>query len=231
MDKIIEHKIADNNESGGLLNYEKDYHQSVYKDNTSDKYYEEKARLAVKKYFQGIPSDAKILDVGCGMGQNIYRMPNAVGYDISEYALDYCRRKGINVVNNLDLIPDGSIDIVFSSHTLEHLENPRDMLGTMKNKLKDSGKLILVLPVENHGHSSFELDINQHLFCWNFRTINNLLLVSGFKIISNQYLRGAGYGKLLSLSKINRKLYDLATQLMAYLFGIKEMKIVASKKI
>jgi hypothetical protein len=85
------------------------------------------------------------------------------------------------------------------------------------------------LPYEKHGKAKFELDLNQHLYMWNFQTINNLLLLSGFEIRSNKYVRGAGYNRLLPLAKINFGLYRRATNALSRIMGIKEMMIEAIK--
>ena len=89
---------------------------------------------------------------------------------------------------------------------------------------------MIVVPHERHGRAKFELDLNQHLYMWNFQNLNNLLLVNGFEIVQNKYLRGAGYNKLLWLEKINFKLYWWATNMLSRLTGIKEILVVARKK-
>ena len=213
-----------------ILDYEKKYHEKIHHNYESDTYFEAKAFVAKYKYFNNIDEKAIILDYGCGFGQNIYHQQNAIGYDVSEYALQFCRIKGLEVTQNLDDIAKQSCDIVFSSHALEHIPAPKTALKDMYNKLKPDGKLILVLPVEKHGKASFELDENQHLYCWNFRTINNLLIANNFQIKENRYIRGAAYQKLLFFYALNKNLYYSLTTLAAYLFGVKEMMIVATKK-
>jgi ubiquinone/menaquinone biosynthesis C-methylase UbiE len=214
--------------------YESDYHETLHKNlNTNEEYYKARAKLALIKYFNNISKDSKILEFGCGLGQNIFLLKNSVGYDISEFALDFCRKKGINATNDLKKIPDNSFDIVFSAHVLEHLENPFHTLKEMHKKLKKDGKLILILPVEHRKKNNKnidQMDISQHLYAWTFKTINNILLKSGFEPIENSYLYGSGYKKLLPISKINFKLYKLSTKMASVLVNSKEMKIVAIKK-
>lgn len=124
-----------------------------------------------------------------------------------------------------------TFDVVFLCHSLEHLEKPFESLKLIRSKLKKEGKIIIILPIEKHKKVDFRLDRNQHLFCWNFRTINNLLIKTGFKIIKNEYFRGAvGYKKLLFLSKISPKVYDFFTNLIRPILGSKQMRIVAVKK-
>jgi len=215
--------------SSSILDYEKKYHTLRHSKHSDDIYYEARARIALDKFFSRIDKQARLLDFGCGMGQNIYYLPNAIGYDISQYGVDFCKSKGIAATNDLNSLEDESFDIVFSAHVLEHHPHPKTMLMDIHRKLKKGKELILVIPYERHKRGQFQLDLNQHLFCWNFQAINNLLLTTGFQIKQNKYLRGAGYNQLLFLKKINYQFYKSATILASYLFGIKEMMIVATK--
>ncbi|HEX2608529.1 MAG TPA: class I SAM-dependent methyltransferase [Flavisolibacter sp.] len=211
------------------VDYEEWYHTERHSTHFNDDYYNARAEIAVKKFFTGVDLNSKILDFGCGLGQNIYKIPNAVGYDISEFGVEFCRRKGINATNHLTDLPNESFDIVFSSHVLEHHPHPKTMLEDIFSKLKKGGKFILVIPHETHGKAQFKFDLNQHLYTWNFQAINNLLLMNGFEILENKYVRGAGYNKLLPLAKTNFGLYRTATNLLSRLTGIKEMMIVTRK--
>lgn len=217
------------NKTTSAVSYEDDYHTKRHAEHANNDYYLARARIALKKFFKDIDIRGCILDYGCGLGQNIYFLPNAFGYDISSYGLDFCRQKGISVTDDLSQYKDESFDYVFSSHVLEHHPYPKQMIEEMRSKLKPGHQLLLVIPYERHGKSGFDLDLNQHLHAWNFRTINNLLLTSGFKIEKNEYIRGAGYNKLLPLSKVNFAAYRFATNFISRLFGIKEMMIVARK--
>lgn len=226
MNAVLEAPVEDTK-----LHYEEDYHAIRHASNFNHKYYEAKAYVAKRKYFDAfVDKGASVLDYGCGMGQNILYVDNAQGYDISEYALDFARSKGIKATNNINSIADNSMDVVFSAHVLEHHTHPYDMIAEIRSKLKPGGKLVLVIPHERHGKADFKLDLNQHLFMWNFQNINNLLMVSGFEIKKNKYMRGAGYNKLLDLYDIDKELYRKATKLAAYASGIKELLIIAEKK-
>ena len=213
-----------------MAEYDKDYHRSKHQYLHNESYYKARARLALTKYFSGVSKNSQVLEFGCGLGQNIFLLSNRAGYDVSEYARKFCKKKGIKTYDDFMKIPDNSFDVVFSCHVLEHLESPLDNLKQLKTKLKKSGKLVLVLPTEKHKKVNFEPDKNQHLYCWNFRTINNLLSRAGFTVTSNKYLRGKAYRKLLFISRISFPLYRFFTTMAAFLGGNKEMKIVAVKK-
>lgn len=212
------------------LDYESWYHTNRHANHFNDDYYNARAKIAVTKFFSGVDPKSRILDFGCGLGQNILYMPNAMGYDISSFGIDFCRKKGINATTDMDAVPDEGFDVVFSAHCLEHHPHPKTMLEDMYRKLKPGGKLLLVIPHERHGKAKFEYDLNQHLYMWNFQTINNLLLTTGYEILENKYVRGAGYFRMLSLAKMNFGLYRFLTNFVSRLFGIKEIMVVARKK-
>jgi SAM-dependent methyltransferase len=211
------------------VDYEEWYHKERHNTHFNEDYYNARAKIALTKFFSGIDKNARLLDFGCGLGQNIYYLPNAMGVDISKFGVDFCKSKGINATNDLDSIPNESFDVLFSSHVLEHHPHPKTMLEDIHSKLKKGSDLILVIPYERHGKGKFELDLNQHLYMWNFQNINNLLLLSGFKIKENKYVRGAGYNRLLPLAKINFGLYKFATNTLSRIMGIKEIMVVATK--
>jgi SAM-dependent methyltransferase len=212
------------------LDYESWYHSTRHSNHFNEDYYNARAKIATTKFFSGVDKNIRLLDFGCGLGQNIYYMPNAMGYDISEFGKEFCKKKGIDVTTDLDSIPNESFDVAFSSHVLEHHPHPKTMLEIMNSKLKKGKKLILVIPHERHGKGKFEYDLNQHLYVWNFQAINNLLITTGFIIKENKYIRGAGYFRLLPLAKINFGLYRFITNMVSRLFGIKEIMVIAEKK-
>jgi len=206
--------------------YQTELHNHLY---SNEQYYKIRAKLALLKYFKNVPKDAKVLEFGCGLGPHIFYLPNAIGYDISKFSLDFCKKKGIKVVTDIKKIKNNSMDVVFSCHVMEHLDNPLETIELLKSKLKKGGKLITILPTEKHKKTQFKIDANQHLFAWTFKTFNNLLIKSGFEIEENKYLRGKAYMKLLPLHKLNFGLYKGMTELTAQLLGSKEMMIVAVK--
>jgi SAM-dependent methyltransferase len=211
-------------------NYEESYHKTRHQNHYDEPYYNARAKVALKKFFGDTDIEQRILDYGCGLGQNILYLPNAMGYDISEHGVAFCKSKGIHATNRIDEIPEEGFDVVFTAHVLEHHPHPKQMIEEMRDKLKPGKQLLLVIPCERHGKAQFTLDLNQHLYCWNFQTINNLLLTCGFEIKANRYLRGAGYYKLLPLSKVSFGLYRIATNIVSRLFGIREIMVVATKR-
>lgn len=208
--------------------YEKEYQELKHNYLIhSQEYYRIRARIAFERYFNN-KDPGKVLDFGCGLGHNIFLLKNAIGYDISKFALDFCNNKGIKTVNNLKKIENNSIDVIISVHVFEHIERPFETLKILREKLRIGGKLILILPKLPHYKASYQIDSNQEIFAWTFRTINNLLIKSGFRVVENKEYFGAGYYKLLPLSRISSRLYEWLTTFIGK-FTDGELKVVAIK--
>ena len=212
-----------------MENYEKEYHLNRHNHLYKDKlYYHTRAKVALRLFFKGIKKSSKVLEYGCGLGQNIFLVKNSVGYDVSEFALDFCRKKGIKVVKDLRLLYE-KFDVVLACEVLEHLENPLGALKEMNVQLKKDGKLILILPIEKDTRPT-TLDVNQHLYSWKFQSITNLLLRAGFYPIKYEVIRGTGFKKFLWAIGISFWLYFFLIKLAARISGSKHMKIIAIKK-
>lgn len=214
--------------------YSKNYHSKRHSELIKDEfYYYSRAKASLRMYFSKILNSSnspKILEFGVGIGQNIALLKNAYGYDISEEALQECRKRNLKVFDSIEKIPNDEFDIVLSRHSLEHVPNPLESLDQIKNKLKKGGILILILPKEKHRRSSFCPDLNQHLFCWNFRSINNLLNLVGFKPEINGYKYVLGFRKILFVHKIfGFSVYLYLAKLIGILFRNGELIIHARK--
>jgi SAM-dependent methyltransferase len=193
----------------------------------SELYYQLKAREAREVLFRNVPHDSSVFEFGVGLGKNIALLERKSGYDISAFARAFAQKRGIRVFGDMGEVPDAEFDVVLSSHVLEHLNDPYENLKLLRSKLRPGGTLILVLPVEHHGLVPFDIDVNQHLYCWNFRTINNLLQRAGYTIKGNRFRYGAAQYKLRLLGRLNFRLYHLQTRLLGWLFDRRDMIIVA----
>ena len=104
-----------------------------------------------------LPSNANILDVGCGNGvisRHLGRFGFRVtGIDVSEKAID--KAKSLNQFSNVkfmrksaeDLIAEGiKYDAIICSEVLEHLSDPDTLLEVLNKSLSRNGKLIITVP-------------------------------------------------------------------------------------
>jgi SAM-dependent methyltransferase len=183
--------------------YESGYHSSHYCHLMgSDELFEALSEIQVRFYFTPEQQQKRIFEYGCGLGQSIARLPRAAGWDVSGEAREACRRRGVPVFDDLDDVPRGEWDIIMCRHVLEHLEQPLDVLKTMRELVVPGGELFLVLPREDHYIPVIAPDINQHLYSWNFQTLNNLLFRAGWRPYLNKNIYMLGWKKFLPVRRL-----------------------------
>jgi dTDP-4-dehydrorhamnose reductase len=108
----------------------------------------------MKKYLGKKPSEAKILDFGCGSGifvEELQRRGYKIfGTDISEEAIKFGELKGIKNLSVQDSHKLGygsnSFDAVLSMDVLEHLEDESWAIKEVERILRPGGKFIIMVP-------------------------------------------------------------------------------------
>ena len=154
-----------------------------------------------------------------------------MGWDISSEARHICRLRGLQVYDKIEDVPERSWNIVFCRHVLEHIEHPIKTLATIRKLVAEDGELFLILPKEQHYYTSMKPDLDRHLYCWNFRTINNLLDRTGFVPYANYYKYALGYRALLPIRRIfGKNIYYYATIVVGILYRNGELVVRARLK-
>jgi SAM-dependent methyltransferase len=103
---------------------------------------------------QGLPADARILDVGCGDGFHLRLLRDfgspgwhLEGIDVSQRAAEAAKRAGLLVhqgtVEDADLAP-GSYDLAFLIATIEHVADPAGVLHAVRRFLRPGGTAVVV---------------------------------------------------------------------------------------
>lgn len=136
------------------------------------------------------PDDA-VLDFGCGGGfllKNL-RCAEKTGIEINPVARDYCNRiNGITCHETLDLVPNESMDVVISSHCLEHTTNPFELVSILFEKLRKGGRIVIVVPSESYRYRWSPIDINKHLYSFSPMNLGNILQGTGFSAIKTEVI-------------------------------------------
>jgi len=149
------------------------------------------SEYAFHMHFRGRPhwrhDWGRVVDFGGRIGERTKLIDNVVVVEIDSVARKWMKEHGRECLESMDTIKDGSIDTLYSSHALEHLENPIDYLRLFARKMKPDGILILAIPYETGGFEGTATDSNGHLYAWNMITINTLLERAGFTVKSNRY--------------------------------------------
>ena len=82
--------------------YHKRRHLHLLKD---EEYFWSRAKASAKLNFGKIPPDARVLEFGCGIGQNIVSVPAAFGFEVSHETIESCKQRNIPVFDNIDIYP------------------------------------------------------------------------------------------------------------------------------
>ncbi|HEV7924140.1 MAG TPA: methyltransferase domain-containing protein [Verrucomicrobiae bacterium] len=214
------------------MHYNSAYYQSHYGRLLDDGgYFNLRAQYWKKAIMaaRNIPEDSLLLDYGCGTGQVSMAFQNTHFYDVAEFSRELIARRGkVVYADNAD-IPVGMFDFVLSSHALEHSPRPHEDLLNFRRFAKPTGQLLLILPVEKDLRKAMEVDGNNHLYCWTFQTICNLLHATEWKPLVQTYVYDSfGLGFLSKLLPPQQAV-SLAWTFGRLKKGFKSMMIVAAK--
>jgi hypothetical protein len=103
------------------------------------------------------PTELSILDFGSSWGYQSYQFKK-IGYLTSSFEISLPRlnygnnRLGLNITNNIEKVP--IVDIFYSSHVIEHLENPKLIFDIAVTKTHKNGLVYLKCP---NGSEEFKL--------------------------------------------------------------------------
>lgn len=105
----------------------------------------------------GYVNGADHLDIGCGLGTFLeaarQRGLNAVGIDVGEYPVNYCRARGLKArLGSLTDtgFDDASFDLVTASNVLEHIPRSEDGLIEVRRILRPGGIFVFIVPNGAH---------------------------------------------------------------------------------
>jgi SAM-dependent methyltransferase len=138
------------------------------------------------KFARFVRPEHAVLDFGCGGGTLLANLACArkVGVEINPVAREEAKSNGVEVYESLELVPDGVLDLAVSNHALEHVFSPLEALRTLRPKLKATGQLVLVVPIDDwRVQRDFDAsDIDHHLYTWTPRLLGNLLAEAGYHV-------------------------------------------------
>jgi len=144
--------------------------------------------------------DKSVLDVGSGPGlflkfanENGWK---SLGVEPSKIAVEYTRSLGCDVVEGFldrELAQKiGGFSAIHASEVLEHLPNPKEMLGLFYSLLKEDGVVCICVPndfnafqealVSKQGYKEWWVDQKHHLNYFNHDSLVSLLEMSNFEI-------------------------------------------------
>lgn len=178
-------------------------HNAHYEGEYSTKEYEWRRICAADKASNlasllGARSVASVLEVGCGTGAVLAAVARLgvgtrhVGVDMADPSVhldDGARAFDIQAYDGVRLpFEDASFDLVYSSHVVEHVPNPRGLLAEIRRVAR--GAIYLEVPCELHvraSHASLQrtLDIG-HINAYTPESFKLLVQTSGLKLLDSR---------------------------------------------
>lgn len=114
----------------------------------------------LEKLMEGIPTNKSIIDVGCGDGVALdwfkeKGFTDIEGIDGNPRKLEFPNSSGFKTyegnIHNVSKIVNRKYDIIYSSHTLEHMVEPDVVIEEFKSILVNDGLIIIILPYPDRG--------------------------------------------------------------------------------
>ncbi|GHA85196.1 methyltransferase [Algimonas arctica] len=100
--------------------------------------------------YQHFYAGRDICDFGCGAGDFLEEVRDScnsvIGVELQKSYLDRMTSLGIACTNELAEIADGSLDVIFLFHSLEHFPDPKEILAGLAIKLRPGGRFVIEVP-------------------------------------------------------------------------------------
>lgn len=183
--------------------YPDSYHAFDFSDDRFGLVFRIRRRLEARRLLsvcRGLPADALITDIGCGDGFHLRLLKDfgrpswrLQGIDFDERAAKMAAEHDLLVhvgdVRSLDL-PAASVDLAFMIQTIEHVEDPDDVLRAVVRLLKPGGRLVVV--TDNTDSPDFRIFRSRHWGGYHFprhwnlfnpRALARLAEKTGFEVV------------------------------------------------
>lgn len=194
-----------------------------------------KVRGKIRNFQPYVRETDTVLDFGCAGGSLVggLRAGRRIGVEINDVARAEAERThGIEVYRGLAEVADGTVDVVVTNHTLEHLASPYEALLEIRPKLKPGGQLVIVVPIDDwraqrRWHPG---DINRHLFTWTPLNLGNLLDEAGYVVREQRIIRRTVMRGFELYARLPRPMFDFAQWFYSVVRHRQHLLMVAQAK-
>jgi SAM-dependent methyltransferase len=117
-------------------------------------------RSCIENKFKNVNRNLRILDICCGDGRGLQKFKemgftNVTGVEISDEKIEFAKTFEFNIIKQ-DICSGPfnfgeKYDIIYSSHTIEHVLNPEYTIKNIMKSLKGDGTFFLILPYPDVG--------------------------------------------------------------------------------
>jgi 2-polyprenyl-3-methyl-5-hydroxy-6-metoxy-1,4-benzoquinol methylase len=171
----------------------KDYYRSVYRNNlhgknpTADNIFTEINQAdRITSLLGDTPKSA--LDFGSSTGVLLRKLQEkysckTVGVELCDTFRKHSNGRGTNTVSTVDELPVEKYDLITCIHTLEHMYDPVELLGTLRSLLSDDGILVIEVPI---GQSAYRLS---HPIVFTEETLTRALRNAKYEIVKTTIIK------------------------------------------
>ncbi len=119
------------------------------------------------------------------------------------------RTMGLPTLRHLDELADASIDYIYTFNVLEHIENDRDTIRALAEKLKPGGRMLIYVPAFQALYSAFDRRIG-HLRRYRRNALAKMLAAAGLSVQKAAYVDCLGFFAALLYPVIARERGELS---------------------
>lgn len=183
--------------------------------------------LTSHQIIQKLPTDAFILEVGCGAG-GILKYFKECGYTVKGVDpgiryINYGKEKGLNLEVGFlaDIQLEKQADLIIYSHVAEHILDLNKEMNQAYQTLSDQGVLYVEVPgiryLSHNYRSNFLLYLqNAHTYHFSLETLCQIVEKNGFELVTGNQMVKSIFTKQLQ-PKDGSTLINDYTKTMAYL--------------
>ncbi|GMT42831.1 MAG: methyltransferase [bacterium] len=138
----------------------------------------------------------RILDFGAGTGT--FAIPlTSLGYNVICVEPDpnlsaRLNSLSVSAVNDIDDIPDNSIDGIYALNVLEHIKDDAFAVNRWYDKLKPGGRLMVYVPAFKILFTSMDYKV-EHLRRYRRKDLTKIIRDTGFQVTDAAYIDSLGF--------------------------------------
>lgn len=147
----------------------------------------------IKKYSRASGMKQKILDLGCGTGamaKEIEAIGEYYGVDVSERAVNLCKKRGIKNIEQGDALciphANDQFDVVLALDVIEHVKDDIGAIAEMRRVLRSGGTVIVTVPAFKFLWGPTDIFFH-HYRRYRLHELKSKIERSGFSVFKSSY--------------------------------------------
>ena len=165
-----------------------------------------------------VPKGSRIIDYGANWGYGVWQFReagyDAVGFELSRSRAHFGKKLGIDILTDWRSVTgDGLVDVIFSSHVLEHTSDPAAALREQLAALRPNGWLVALFPNGSEPFRRAHPDAFHHLWGQVHPVMLNDVFaraILGDQVVYTGTLEPGYLANTCTLSELNNEVGDLS---------------------